>query len=375
MRKEAGSKVTTRVERLREKLAKHKLDALFVSSPETASPINRRYVSGFTGTSAWLLVTQDDAVIATDFRYYEQALEQANGFRLHKTVGGYEKWLPDLLAGLGGKRLAFESAQVSHQSYQAIRKVVQGMPEAQRPKLVATTNLIEGLRLYKDADEIEALQRAVDLGDEAFSYVAERVEPGWTERQVAWEIEKYVREHGGDGLSFDTLVGAGERGSMPHCAPTERKLKKGEGVVIDMGVDVGGYMSDLTRTIFLGKPTDKFKKVYDIVLAAQLTAEELVESGMTGEQAHMLAHQVIDEAGHGDDFGHGLGHGIGLQVHEAPRLAKTANDVLKPGMVFTIEPGVYLPGWGGVRIEDMVVLENGKARVMSRAPKMTTAGL
>jgi Xaa-Pro aminopeptidase len=363
----------TRLARLRETLEEQKLDGLFVSSPETASPINRRYLSGFTGTSAWLLITRDDAVIATDFRYYEQAEQQARGFRLHKTVGGYEKWLPELFAGLGGKRLAFESAHVSHQSYQAIRKVIQGMPEAQRPKLVATTNLVEGLRLYKDAEEIEALQRAVDLGDKAFQHVAKRIEPGWTEKDVAWKIEKYVREHGGDGLSFDTLVGAGERGSMPHCAPSDRKLKKGEGVVIDMGADLGGYMSDLTRTIFLGKPTDQFKKVYDIVLAAQLTAEELVESGMTGEQAHMLAHNVIDEAGYGDDFGHGLGHGIGLQVHEAPRLAKAATDVLKPGMVFTIEPGIYLPGWGGVRIEDMVVLENGKARVMSRAPKMTTA--
>ncbi len=366
-----------RIERLREKLEERKLDALFIASPETGSPVNRRYLSGFTGTSAYLLITRDDAVIVTDFRYYEQAEQQATDFRLHKAVGGMEKWLPSLFgespAALGGRRVAFEAADVSYQTHRLMRKVVRELPEAQRPKLVATSNLVEGLRTIKEPEELAALQAAVDLGDAAFEHVAERVEPGWTERQVAWELEKYIREHGGDGLSFDTLVGSGERGAMPHCFPTDRVLKKGEGVVIDMGVELDGYMSDLTRTIYLGKPDDKFKRVYDIVLAAQQTAGELVEAGMTGEQAHLLAHNVIDEAGHGDDFGHGLGHGVGLQVHEAPRLGKSSDDVLAEGMVFTIEPGIYLTGWGGVRIEDMVVLEQGRARLMSHAPKLTTA--
>jgi len=364
-----------RLQRLREKLEQHKLDAVFIVSGENNSPVNRRYLSGFTGTSAYLLITRAEAVIATDFRYYEQAQQQAKDLRLHKAVGGIDKWLPDLLQGLGGKRLAFESAHVTYQTYRTMRKAVQGLPEAQRPKLVPTLNLVEGLRTIKDPEEIAALQAAIDLGDAAFAEVAQRIEPGWTEREVAWEIEKYIREHGGDGLSFDTLVGAGERGAMPHCSPTDRVLKKGEGVVIDMGVELHGYMSDLTRTIFLGKPDDQFKRVYDIVLAAQQTAQEIVEAGMTGEQAHLLAHNVIEEAGYGEHFGHGLGHGVGLQVHEAPRVAKTSNDVLGDNMVFTIEPGIYLTGWGGVRIEDVVVLENGKARVMSHAPKLTTAGI
>ncbi len=363
-----------RLSHLREKLNEQKLDALFVSSPESASPVNRRYLSGFTGTNAYLLITRDDAVIGTDFRYYEQAEQQAQGFRLYKTVGATDKWLPGLIDSLGGKRLAFEASHVTYQGYRTIRKVVQDLPEAKRPKLVATNTIVEGLRTVKDAEEIAALQAAITLGDEAFASVAPRIEPGWTEKQVAWEIEKYIREHGGDGLSFDTLVGAGERGAMPHCFPTERKLKKGEGVVVDMGVDMGGYMSDLTRTIFLGKPDDQFKRIYDIVLAAQQTAQELVEAGMTGEYAHGLAQNVIAEAGHGEHFGHGLGHGVGLQIHEAPRLGQSSKDVLSDNMVFTIEPGIYLTGWGGVRIEDVVVLENGKARVMSHAPKLTTAG-
>ena len=363
----------SRLQRLRQALDEHKLDALFVSSPESASPVNRRYLSGFTGTSAFLLCSRDDAVCSTDFRYWEQAGQQAKGFRVQRAVGGFEKWLPELFEGLGGKRVAFEASHVSYQTYRSVRKTVQDLPEKARPKLVATLGLVERLREIKDAEEIAALQAAIDLGDAAFAYVARRVEPGWTEKQVAWEIEKYIREHGGDGLSFDTLVGAGERGSMPHCMPTDRILKKSDGVVIDMGVSLNGYMSDLTRTIFLGKPNDKFARIYDVVFAAQQTATELVEGGMTGEQAHMLAHNVIEAAGHGEEFGHGLGHGVGLQIHESPRLGKTSKDVLTEGMVFTIEPGIYIPGWGGVRIEDVVVLENGKARVLSHAPKLTTA--
>jgi Xaa-Pro aminopeptidase len=368
-----GGATKQRLARLRERLEEHKLDAFFISSPETSSPINRRYLSGFTGTSAYLLISRDDATISTDFRYWEQAGNQAKGLRLQKAVGGMEKWLPDFFEGFGGKSVGFEASHVSYQTYRAIRKIVQSMEASSRPKLVATVGLVEELRRVKDAEEVGAIQRAIDLGDAAFTDVSKRLEPGWTEKQVAWEIEKYVREHGGDGLSFDTLVGSGERGAMPHCFPTDRPLKKGEGVVIDMGVDIDGYMSDLTRTVYLGKPDDTFARVYDIVLAAQETATELVEAGMTGEQAHNLAATVIGEAGHGDHFGHGLGHGIGMQVHEAPRVGTTSKDKLGDGMVFTIEPGIYLTGWGGVRIEDIVVLENGKARVLSHAPKLTTA--
>jgi Xaa-Pro aminopeptidase len=364
-----------RVAQLRDRMVEHKLDAFFISSPETASPTNRRYLSGFTGTSAYLLVTQSEAKLITDFRYWQQAEEQAPGFEVVRAVGTTAKWLPDVLEGLGGKRLGFEASHVSYQGYRTVRKVVQDLPEAKRPKLVATNGLVEELRQVKEPGEIAALQAAIDLGDEAFADVSRRIEPGWTERQVAWEIEKYIREHGGDAVSFDTLVGSGHRGSMPHCFPTDRVLKNGEGIVIDMGVAMDGYMSDLTRTVFLGKPDAEFMRIYDTVLAAQQTAIELVEAGMTGEQAHMLAHQVIDEAGHGEDFGHGLGHGIGMEVHEQPRVGKTSKDVLADGMVFTIEPGIYLEEWGGVRIEDVVVLENGKARVMSHAPKLVTANL
>jgi len=358
-----------RVERLRGTLAKHELDGALISNAQ-----NRRYLSGFTGSAGYLLITPEDAVIATDFRYYEQSEQQAPDFRLHKTVGGFDSWVPPLFGGLGGKKIAFEAGDMTVATHQAFKKALSSLQENERPQLVPTPNLVESLRIFKEPEEIVALQRAVDLGDAAFTDVAQRVEPGWTEKQVAWEIEKYIREHGGDALSFDTIVAGGPWGAMPHAYPRDRKLEAGEGVVIDMGCDVDGYMSDLTRTIFLGEPDGQFKKIYDIVLTAQLTAEEMVKPGMTGEECHMIAHNVIEAAGYGDTFGHGLGHGIGLQVHEAPRVAKTSNDELKDNMVFTIEPGIYVTGWGGVRIEDMVVLENGKARVMSRAPKLQFAG-
>jgi Xaa-Pro aminopeptidase len=361
--------MNTRVQRLRRALQERELDAALVSNAQ-----NRRYLSGFTGSAGYLLITAGDAVIATDFRYYEQSAAQAPDFRLHKTVGGFDAWVPQLFAGLGGKKVAIESNDMTIATHAQFKKSIATLPDAERPALVPTPGLVEALRLYKEPEEVIALQAAVDLGDAAFTHIAQRVEPGWTEKKVAWEIEKYIREHGGDALSFDTIVAGGAWGAMPHAYPRERKLEAGEGVVIDMGCEVAGYMSDLTRTIFLGKPDDQFKKIYDIVLTAQLTAEEMVTPDMTGEACHMIAHNVIEAAGYGETFGHGLGHGIGLEVHEAPRVARTSTDELQDGMVFTIEPGIYITGWGGVRIEDMVVLEHGKPRVMSRAPKLQFAG-
>ncbi|HXH20790.1 MAG TPA: aminopeptidase P family protein [Dehalococcoidia bacterium] len=369
-----------RLTRLREKLEEKGLAGIFISAPaeDTSKTVgaNRRYLSGFTGSMGHLLITMDAAFIAVDFRYFEQAELESPQFEMFKANGPMHTWLADFIrgAGLGGKKLAFEAHGISYATYDALRKAVASLPEGERPKLAATENLVESLRVIKEPAEIEALQAAVTLGDQAFQYVVERIEPGWTERQVAWEIEKYVREHGGEGMSFETIVGAGPHGSLPHAQPRDHVIQEGEGIVIDMGVKLNGYVSDLTRTIVLGKPDDKFRKVYDIVLGAQLTAEELVRAGMTGGEAHMLAHKVIEEAGYGENFGHGLGHGVGLQVHEPPRLGQTSTDVLQDGMVFTIEPGIYLPGWGGVRIEDQGYLKDGRYVPMSHAPKLKFAG-
>jgi len=358
-----------RVARLRGKLDEKGFDALLVSHPQ-----NRRYLSGFTGSAGYLLVTGEEAVIATDFRYFEQAAQQASGFRLYPiTASPAGTWLPGLLAGLGGKKVGIEAEHLPYAAYKRFAKTVADLPQAEQPRLVATTGLAEGLRAIKEPGELAAIQAAVDLGDAAFAHLSERLEPGWTERAAAWEIERYVREHGGEAVSFETIVAGGAWGAMPHASPRDRPLQAGEAVVIDLGVRREGYCSDLTRTLFLGEPDDQFRRVYDIVLGAQLAAVELIAAGMTGEQAHLLAHRVIAEAGYGEEFGHGLGHGVGLEVHEAPRLGRGSSDVLADGMVMTIEPGIYVKGWGGVRIEDMAVMENGRLRVLTRAPKTEQA--
>ena len=213
-------------------------------------------------------------------------------------------------------------------THRGFKKALSSLAEGERPELVAVPDLVEKLRIHKEPGEIEALQ-APSISVMRRSCMSPSVSSRVDGETGRLEIEKYIREHGGDGLSFDTIVAGGPWGAMPHAYPRDRKLEAGEGVVIDMGSDVGGYMSDLTRTIFLGKPDDQFKKIYDIVLNAQLTAEEMVKPGMTGEECHMIAHNVIEAAGYGETFGHGLGHGIGLGVHEAPRVGRTSNDVLE----------------------------------------------
>jgi len=357
-------------------MADANLDGFIVGAPVEdifhTHGANRRYLSGFTGSTGWLLITLDAAFIAVDFRYLEQAQRESPDFTLFQVSGGTEKWFARLIgeAGLAGKRLGFEPGDVTVAGFQAMKKSIEAMSSGEKPKLLAAPALIQEMRAIKDRGEIESLQRAVDIGDAAFVDVSQRIEPGWTEKRVAWEIEKHAREHGAESLSFPTIVAAGPWGAMPHAQPRDRPIEAGEPVVIDMGVIVEGYCSDLTRTIVAGAADAKFHEIYDIVLTAQRTAEELIRGGMTGEEAHMLAHNVISEAGYGENFGHGLGHGVGMLVHEAPRLAKASNDILKDGMVVTVEPGIYITGWGGVRIEDQCVLEGGKTRIMSQTPKL-----
>jgi Xaa-Pro aminopeptidase len=363
------SPTTDRVARLRTRLDEQGLDALLVSQPA-----NLRYLSGFTGSAGYLLISRDETRIATDFRYFEQAAQQAPDFRLQPIAqAAFDTWLPGLLNDLGGKKVGFEAANLPYATFEQMATVVRALTEGERPKLVATTDVVESLRMIKEPAEIDAIQAAVDLGDAAFAHLIERLEPGWTEKRAAWEVERYMREHGGEAVSFETIIAGGPWSAMPHAYPRDVPLREGEPIVIDMGVRLDGYCSDLTRTVVLGKPDGQFQRIYDIVLGAQLTAIELIAAGMTGEQAHLLAERFIAEAGYGERFGHWLGHGVGLEVHEKPGLGRASADVLADGMVTSIEPGIYLSGWGGVRIEDLAVVENGCLRVLSRAPKLEQA--
>tara|TARA_Y100000588_G_C14112316_1_gene863579 strand:- start:479 stop:1243 length:765 start_codon:yes stop_codon:yes gene_type:complete len=240
----------------------------------------------------------------------------------------------------------------------------------QHPDFIPTTDLIEPLRMVKDSEEIALVSKAVDLADEAFLEVSKKIQIGHSELSIAWEIEKTMKEMGADSISFDTIVASGPNGAKPHHRPSERKIQSGEPIVIDMGAKFQGYCSDMTRTICIGEPEPKLKEIYDIVLGAQLTAIATVNSEMTSGDADKISRDIINEAGYGDLFGHSLGHGIGLEVHENPRVGPGGNDNLVNGTIFTIEPGIYITGWGGVRIEDTVIMENGSVRTLNKSHKL-----
>ena len=359
------SAITDRIARLRTTLDEANLDAILI-----ATPANRRYISGFSGSNAFALVSAEGAWLSTDSRYWEQAETQCPDFLIHRQEGRLSDWLPGLLTPLAGRKVGFEAEFVSVSSHKQMRDIVARMAAPDRPALVQSEGVVEKLRASKDGEELATIERAVLIGDEAFAAVAERVEPGWTEIQVAWEIERYAREHGASAMSFPTIVGGGPWGAMPHTYPRDEPIAAGQPIVIDMGVVVDGYCSDMTRTIVLGTPDAKFQEIYDIVLAAQETAEATLEAGMSGRDVHALAENVIANAGYRDQFGHGLGHGVGLEVHELPRIGRTVEEPLEEGMVITVEPGIYLSGWGGIRIEDMGVIENGKFRNFTTTAKL-----
>ena len=365
-----------RLARLRCAMEEVGLDGLLVGSPVEdtfgTQSASRRYLSGFTGSMGWLLITADEAFIVVDFRYWEQAKRESPFFTLVKATGGIQSWLPRLIGetATGTARLGFEPGGVTVASHHSIREALATLPAPGRPELVPAPHIVDELRAIKEPDELTLLQRSVDIADEVLGAVVPRIEPGWTEELVSLEIERESRKRGASGLAFPTIVASGAWSAMPHAQPRQELIQVGEPIVIDMGVRVDGYCSDVTRTIVIGQPDERFWKIYDIVLTAQLTAEELVQEGMSGGDAHDLAQKVISEAGYGDRFGHGLGHGVGMLVHEAPRLARQSTDVLKDGMVLTMEPGIYISGWGGVRIEDMVVIKGGRAHLMTGAPKL-----
>jgi Xaa-Pro aminopeptidase len=352
----------SRVQKLRERLSKDELDALFVSNGE-----NRRYYSGFVSTAGYLLVTANEAVVCTDFRYTEQAAQQAPGWRIDR-IGGKPDWLAKLVNEFYIKTLGFEADDMTVSTLERFKKALK--ENDADPEWKATSGIGVDLRVYKDAGELELLQRAIDIGDQAFEETAAQLEVGMTEKEAAWIFEKAVRERGAESISFETIVAIGPNAAHPHHATSDSKLVEGQTIVFDCGSRYQGYCSDLTRTVVLGDADDEIKRVYDIVLTAQLAAIDMVKPGMTGEECDNIARTIITEAGHENDFGHSLGHGLGLEVHENPGVGPNAKGKLENGMPFTIEPGIYIPGWGGVRIEDVVVLENDKARVMSHAAKM-----
>jgi len=333
------------------KLAGERIDALLLTSLP-----NIRYLTGFSGTSAIALATSSEIRLITDFRYETQVADEV-GDAAHVRIEPVSLWtgLWDILQkSTSIEVIGFESAHLYHRDFQ--RLLSDGARWQWRPQL----NLVESLRESKDADEVELLREAARIATDALSRTIPQVTAGQTELAIAGSLEKALRDEGSEEAPFPPIVASGPRSALPHARASSRVVEKGDLLLLDFGAQYKGYCSDITRTFIVGVPTPEQKDIYQVVRDANHIASHSVRAGMSGMAADALARRYIDAQGHGDAFGHSLGHGLGLEVHESPRLAKTAEAALVAGAVVTIEPGIYRPGWGGVRIEDDVHLsENG----------------
>ena len=354
--------MTTRLDKIRQLMSQEKIDGFLVTQPE-----NRRYLSGFTGSNGVLIITPEQQVIATDFRYYEQVRQECPDWELVEVGYDFAGKMLELLRGLelGARRVGFEAADLSVATLHAWERALLG-----RLVLVHTEGFVEQLRMQKDAAELASLKQAIALAEEAFEHVLAWLKPGLTERQVAWELESYMRTHGASDVSFELIVASGPNSAKPHARPTDRPVQPGEPITLDFGCVVNGYCSDLTRTICLGQPADdKYLVVWNTVLAAQQAAIQGAKAGLTGQAIDKLARDVIEQTGYGDNFGHALGHGVGLAIHEQPRFSFYYPDEIPPQTVVTVEPGIYLPDWGGVRLEEMILVQAEGVEVLTHLPQ------
>jgi Xaa-Pro aminopeptidase len=355
--------MTTRLKVLQDNLRAQDVDALLITQIQ-----NIRYLSDFTGDTGWMIISSAESLLCVDSRFTEQAEHETQGgsCKVLQLSGDVASWLLQTAAVGGISTLGFEPASVSFALYQSLSNNAHN----HKIKLVPLKDIVESQRAIKDQSELQSISSAVKLADELYEYTISIAKPGITEAELAWQMEKYARENGSELIPFEFIVASGPNSAMPHARPSHRKIQAGEPITIDIGTRISGYCSDFTRTICLEKFDDTFRKIYDIVLAAQLNAIASIKPGLTGKEADATARLIIEKADYGKNFGHGLGHGLGLMIHELPGLGPMSTGILAEGMVFTVEPGVYLPGWGGVRIEDTVVLENGKVRTLSKANKV-----
>lgn len=333
-----------KTQKLRATFEKLGIDGFLVTSS-----YNRRYMSNFTGSAGVVLISNDKALFITDFRYTEQAGKQCQGYEVVQHTGSIPEKLASLVQQLGIKKLGFEQDHVTYSSYQTFDKAIDA-------ELVPISGEIEKLRLIKDESEIKILKGAANIADAAFTHILNFIQPGKTEIEVANELEFFMRKEGATSSSFDMIVASGHRGALPHGVASDKVIEKGELVTLDFGAYYNGYVSDITRTVAVGQPDAKMQEIYHIVLEAQLRGMKGIKPGITGKEADALTRDYITEKGYGDNFGHSTGHGIGLEVHEGPGLSSKSDIVLEPGMVVTCEPGIYLPGLGGVRIEDDTII-------------------
>ena len=325
------------------------LEAQGIDSALITSLTNIRYFSGFTSDESVLVISRGKRALLTDFRYTIQAKEQSPDFEVIEVSRGISaNEIASVLTGIGAKRCAFEDGYLTVRTFNSYKELP--------VELVPMTPDIDRCRLVKNAEEIENLRKAQSIADAAFAELVTVIHEGMTEKEVANTLDHLLRMHGAEDNSFDTIVGSGPNGALCHATPGPRRLQKGDLVVIDFGCRYNGYCSDMTRTVAVGEPSDELKKIYGIVLKAQLAALDALRPGMSARELDGVARGAIADEGYGECFGHGLGHGFGLDIHEAPYANSRSEDTLVPGSTITVEPGVYVEGLGGVRIEDDCVL-------------------
>ncbi len=349
--------INGRIRKVRAAFAAQRIDAMLISDMR-----NVRYLSGFTGSSAYILLAANRKFFLTDSRYTAQAAQEVKGYRVRIYRKAFEE-ISGILAGLKAGRIGFESDSVTYDAYRRLKKLLPGV------RLVPAPGLTGKARACKGPFEIERIRDSARVLDAGFATAAKVIRSNVTEKKAAAAIELSFREAGAEGPAFDTIIASGPRGALPHGKASDKKIKKGELVVVDMGVVLNGYNSDETRTFCTSEPTARQRKVYNTVLDAQLKAIEKVAPGVKASEVDRAAREHIDRAGYGRYFGHGVGHGVGLDVHEAPSVSPLSRETLEEGMVITVEPGIYIPGWGGVRIEDMVLVTKDGFEVLTATSK------
>lgn len=346
-----------KLEQVRRKLLEQELDAILVTSP-----YNRRYMTNFTGTAGVAIITQTEALFITDFRYTTQATEEAKEFTVIEHSG---LLLDEIATQLSMHRVAnvgFEADDMTYDQY----KIYEAKINA---KLVPLNGFFASLREIKTLEEIHILEEAAKMADDAFEHILTVIKPGILEIDVANELEFFMRRKGATSSSFDTIVASGWRSALPHGVASQKKIETGELVTLDFGAYYKGYCSDITRTIAVGDVNDQLKEIYDVVLEAQKLGVANIKAGMTGKEADDTTRDYITKKGYGQYFGHSTGHGIGLEVHEGPSLSQRSSTVLRPNMVVTVEPGIYIPDVGGCRIEDDIVITEDGNRIITHSPK------
>ena len=353
----------SRVGDLLKAIERRGLDALFLLKQETVSKENVRYISGFTGCSAHLVISKERRILLTDERYTEQAAAECPEFEVIEHDRKPEEKMREVLAPLKIRRAGYETQGLTVEQFNRVRDNIPGI------QWIPTAGIVEDLRAVKTPEEIHCLEQAAELAARGFNHILNLIESGAGERDLALELEIFMRKNGAEAPAFETVLISGAKSSLQHGTPSQKKIEAGDLVVLDFGAQYRGYKSDFTRTVAVNPVSQKQREIYDLVKTAQSRGLELLKPGMSSGAIYAEVQEIIAKAGYAEYSGRGIGHGVGLEIHEAPSIGANGTAELETGQVLTMEPGIYIPGWGGVRIEDTVVIEEQGCRVLAEIPK------